>query len=144
MYTGLKHLHSGLAYLVLAFLVIAVIFALIGWLSNRTYTSTSKRITLFGLIATHSQVLFGLILYFVSPVGMANFSGEGMKDSISRLYFLEHPVMMIVAAVLITIGYSRAKRAATDQAKFKSVAIFYAIGLVLILSRIPWHAWPAM
>lgn len=141
MYIGLKHLHAYFAYLVLAFLLIAVIYALYSWLGKKSFTKTSKTISLLALIGTHSQFLFGLILYFVSPLGFSNFSGAGMKDSVARLYFLEHPVMMIIAVVLITIGYSRAKRAASDQSKFKSLAIFYGLGLLAILMRIPWQAW---
>jgi hypothetical protein len=45
---------------------------------------------------------------------------------------------MIIAAVLITIGNSRSKKMEGSENKFKSTAIFYGVGLLLILSRIPW------
>jgi hypothetical protein len=54
---------------------------------------------------------------------------------------LEHPLINIIAIVLITIGWSKHKKAANNDAKFQSIAIFYGIGLVLILSRIPWSLW---
>lgn len=140
MYTGIKHLHSTLAYVLLAGLVIAILYVLFAYLQNRPY---NRKMTLLGLICAHLQLVVGLIAYFVSPYGIKNVSGAAMKDSISRLYFLEHPLMMLVAIILITVGYSRAKRLPTAKKQNANVLVFYTIGLVLILSRIPWHAWPA-
>ena len=67
--------------------------------------------------------------------------GEIMKDSNLRLYAIEHPFINIVAVILITIGFSKHKKATTSTGKFKSIAILYTIGLLLILSRIPWSNW---
>jgi hypothetical protein len=39
---------------------------------------------------------------------------------------------------LITIGYSKNKRAFNSAVKHKNALIFYGLGLVLLLSRIPW------
>lgn len=143
MYTGIQHLHSYLSYLVLLGLLISVVAALAGWFGNKTFTDKNRKTGLLGLIPVHLQWVVGVILYFVSPLGMQNFSGEAMGDSISRLYILEHPLTMIIAVILITVGYSRAKRQIGNGNKgFKSIAIFYGIGLLLILIRIPWNAWP--
>ena len=142
MYTGLQHLHSYLAYLVLAGLLLSIIFALMGYTGNRPFTDGDRKKGLFGLIPAHIQGLAGILLYFVSPLGLPNAGADAMKDSLSRLYFLEHPLTMIIALVLITIGYSRTRRLQTDQARFKSIWLFYAIGFVLILLRLPWNAWP--
>lgn len=141
MNTGLKHFHSYVAYLVLLLLAIAVLHAVMSLMQKRPFTAISKKYALFGLIAAHVQLLFGLLLYFVSPVGFSNFSGAAMGDSAQRLYMLEHPLMMLIGVVLITIGYSKAKRATEDQRKLKLIAWFYGIGLVLILARLPWQAW---
>lgn len=143
MYTGLQHLHSYLSYLVLLGLLISFASALIGWLGNKAFTDNDRKRGLPGLIPVHLQWVIGLILYFVSPLGMKNFTGENMGDAVARLYMLEHPLTMLIAVILITVGYSRAKRQIGAGNKgFKSIAIFYGIGLVLILSRIPWNAWP--
>ncbi|WP_192820420.1 hypothetical protein [Rufibacter sp. LB8] len=142
MYQGLQHLHSYLAYAVLLGLVISFVSALLGLFGGKQYTNADRKRSLLGLIPTHLQWVFGLILYFVSPLGMESASGEAMKNSVSRLYFLEHPLMMVLAVILITVGYSRAKRQIGTNQGFKSIAIFYGLGLVLILSRIPWNAWP--
>lgn len=141
MYTGIKHLHSGLAYLALAALVIVIIYALIGSLSNREFTEKDRKFALIAFILSHVQLLVGLILYFVSPVGISLLSAAAMKDSIARLTALEHPLINILAIVFITLGYTRAKKFDTSRAKFRSIYMMYAIGLVLILSRIPWTNW---
>lgn len=142
MYTGLQHLHSYLTYLVLLGLIISFLAALAGLFGNRLFTDKDRKLSLIGLIPVHLQWVVGIILYFVSPRGAANFSGEAMGDSVSRLYILEHPLTMIIAVILITIGYSRAKRMLGVNSGFKSIAIFYGIGLALILLRIPWNTWP--
>lgn len=142
MYTGLQHAHSGLAYLVLIALIVVIFLMLIGSLSGREFTEKDKKIALIAFILSHVQLLLGLILYFVSPVGLSLLQGGGaMSDPAARLTALEHPLINIVAIVLITIGYSRAKKAQTSRAKFRSIYMLYAVGLVLILSRIPWGAW---
>lgn len=141
MYTGLLHLHSALAYLVLLGLIICIIYAMIGALSGRVFTEKDRKFTLIGLILTHVQFLVALILYFLSPLGFSNLSGETMGDPMARLYALEHPLINLIAVVLITVGYSRAKKQAESKSKFRSIYLFYGIGFILILSRIPWASW---
>lgn len=139
MYTILQKFHSGWAYLALLVLVIAVINAIIGMFSKKEFTAKDRKIALFGLIGTHVQLLVGLILYFVSPLGLASF-GQ-MSDKALRLTSLEHPLINIIAITLITIGWSKHKKATTSESKFKGFVIFYGLGLVLILSKIPWSLW---
>ena len=59
----------------------------------------------------------------------------------ARLTSLEHPLINIIAITLITIGWSKHKKALSSQAKFKSILLFFGLGLLLILSRIPWSLW---
>jgi hypothetical protein len=139
MYTFVQKFHSGWAYLALLLLVFAVINSFVGMSSKKEFTAKDRKIALFGLIATHIQLLIGFILYFVSPLGLDSF-GQ-MKEAALRLTSLEHPLTNIIAIVLITIGWSKHKKAENGSAKFKSIAVFYGIGLLLILSRIPWKMW---
>ena len=144
MYTGILHFHSFMTYLVLLGVLVSFVAALAGWFGNKSFSDKDRKLGLLGLIPTHLQWVLGVILYFVSPRGLANFSGAAMKVSEQRLYILEHPLTMIIAVVLITVGYARAKRQIGSGNKgFKSIAIFYGLGLILILSRIPWNAWPS-
>ena len=142
MYTGLKHFHSYWAYLVILTLAVALINALVGLLRDQTFTARDRRFTLFALVAAHLQLVFGLVLYFVSPVGFSNLNGATMKDSVARLYALEHPLTMVIVIALVTIGYSRSKKAREDKGRFRIVTITYSLAFVLMMSRIPWNAWP--
>jgi len=142
MYTGFQHLHSYMSYLVLAGLVISIIMALKNYLTRQPFTDKDRKMALLGLIPTHLQWIFGLILYFLSPLGLSSLSGEAMSNSTLRLYSIEHPFTMILAVVLITIGFAKAKRGSDPKKQFMFIWAFYLLGLLLILIRIPWAAWP--
>ncbi|GAA4280509.1 hypothetical protein [Gaetbulibacter aestuarii] len=144
MYETIQSLHSYWAFLVLFILIIATVNAIYKSATGKEYKATDFRLSLFTLIVSHIQLLMGLLLYFVSPrlqlfgeIGM----GAIMKDPVSRLYLVEHPLVNIIAIALITIGYSKHKKKLTSSAKLKKIAIFYTLGLVLLLSRIPWSTW---
>lgn len=137
-------LHSKLAYVVLIFLVLATLNAFWGLIGKRSFGSKDLRLSLFALIFSHIQLVLGLILYFISPKFQwwSEGIGEVMKNSNYRLYLVEHPITNILAIVLITMGWSLHKKAAGDRKKYFRIAVFYGIGLLLLLSRIPWQNWP--
>ena len=139
MYEFIQKFHSGWAYLALLVLVVAVVNSFAGMFSKKEFTAKDRKIALFGLIGIHTQLLIGLILYFVSPLGFASF-GQ-MSDKALRLTSLEHPLINIIGVALITIGWSKHKKMVTSESKFKTFSIFYGLGLLLILSRIPWSMW---
>jgi hypothetical protein len=139
MYNFIQKFHSGWAYLALLVLVIAVINSFVGLISKKEFTAKDRKIALFALAAIHTQLLIGFIIYFVSPLGFASL-GQ-MKDAAIRLTSLEHPLINIIAIVLITIGWSKHKKLTTSESKFKTFSIFYGLGLLLILSKIPWKLW---
>lgn len=137
-------IHSYWAYVVLLMLIIATVNALVGLTQKSLFTDKNLRIFLFTLIVAHIQLIIGIINYFTTPyfklfsdLGM----GGVMKSSQARLLLVEHPLIMIIAIALITIGWSKHKKKTTDHGKFKTIAIFYGIALLLILSRIPWNQW---
>lgn len=133
------NIHSWWAYLVLIFLILATINAITGLRSKRDFEDKDLRISLFTLIVTHIQVLIGLGWYFMSP-WYKSLKASGINES-NRLLAVEHPIIMLLAVVLITIGWSKHKKKESDAAKFKTIAIFYGIALILVLSRIPWNTW---
>lgn len=139
----MKEIHSYWAYLVLLMLLFAVVNAFMGISKKRSFTDKDVRIGLFTLIIAHIQLLIGLGWYFMSPAYQALKANgsEVMGNSTSRLLAVEHPLMMIIAIVLITIGWSKHKKKTEDAAKFKTFAIFYGLALLLILARIPWSQW---
>lgn len=139
----MKDIHSYWAYLVLLFIIFAVYNAVTGLTKKREFTDKDLRIGLFTLIVSHIQLLIGLGWYFMSPAykALKMDSSAVMGNSLSRLLAVEHPLMMIIAIVLITIGWSKHKKKTEDAAKFKTFTIFYGLALVIILSRIPWSQW---
>lgn len=138
-YPFLQKFHSGWAYLALLLLLIAVVNSLFGHFSKKEFTAKDRKIAIFGLIGTHTQLLVGLILYFVSPFGSKVFGD--MFDKANRLTSLEHPLINLIAIALITIGWVKHKKLTTSESKFKTFSIYYTLGLLLIFSRIPWNLW---
>ena len=139
MYTVLQTAHSVFAYIVLAVLFFAAVNAISGLISKRFFTAKDLRLSLFAMILSHMQLLIGFILYFVSPLGFDALGNMG--DKALRLTSLEHPLINILALAVITIGWSKHKKEESHNGKYKKIAVFYTIGLVLILSRLPWASW---
>lgn len=145
MYQTVQFLHSYWAYLVVLVVFLATINALIGYFGNKEFSPKDFRISLFALIVSHIQLLIGLVLYFVSPNALGairnNGMGAVMKDSYLRMMAVEHLTVMLLAVILITVGYSKHKKKLTSKPKFKALALFYTVAFILILSRIPWAQW---
>jgi uncharacterized membrane protein SirB2 len=130
-YTIFKYAHSGLRYIVVILLLLAIIQSLAGWFGKKAYTEGNRKVNLFAMISAHTQLLFGLVLYFLSP--FVQFSANTMKDATTRYWTVEHITMMIAALVFITIGHAKSKRANTPEAKHKTIAIFYILAVLIIV-----------
>ena len=143
MYSIIKIVHSYWAFFVLLILILAILNSIRGKVSGKYFGANDLRISLFGLIFSHIQLLIGLILYFISP-WFKQWSSMGMgviKNTESRLYLIEHPITNILAIILITIGWSLHKRQSDSSKKFLRIALFYGLGFVFLLSRIPLKSW---
>jgi uncharacterized membrane protein len=140
MITGLTHIHSSFRYLVLLFLVLAVVDAVIGMQREKSYAKSSKMFALFGLIFSHIQLLVGLLLYFLGDKGFKVITSvEGfMGMAPARFFAIEHIFGMILAITLITIGYSKAKKQELDRKKYWTILLYYSIALLVIFVMIPW------
>lgn len=144
MYETIKILHSYWAYLVLLILVLATFNALIKFFADKEFHAKDFRISLFALIVSHIQLLLGFILFFAADyLSLIKDMGMGaiMKNDLLRSNIVEHPLTMIIALILITIGYSKHKKKLVSKSKFKMLAIFYTLALILVLSKIPWNTW---
>ena len=125
--------HSGLRWLVLGLLIYAIFNAL---RKKDFYAKSDRMLNMFAMVSLHIQLVIGLILYFTSE--KVKFVDGWMGDSIRRFYGMEHILLMVIAIVLVTIGHAKAKRATESAKKHKTILIFYAIGLILIIASIPW------
>lgn len=132
---GLIAAHSGMRYIVLLLIVIAIINAIANMKSDK-FGKKDKLLNLFAMVFLHIQLLVGLILYFISP--KVRF-GEGMmSDPVARFFTMEHLLMMIVAIALVTIGYSKSKKAVEASKKHKLTLRYYGLGIIVIFVAIPW------
>lgn len=143
MYSTFQFVHSIWAYLVLGVLVITTLNSLLGFFSKKEYGAKDMRLALFTLITMHLQLLIGLVLFFVSPNGLNAITTNGMGglSSAARKLAVEHPTLMIIAIILVTIGYSKHKKQRLSTPKFKKLAIFYTLALIAVLAIIPWNQW---
>lgn len=144
MYTTLLFFHSITRWLVLASLLYSICRSWYGWKAGKVFTrhdDTSRHVT---ATIAHVQLLLGLGLYFISPIikyFLDNFK-EAVHNRQIRFFGMEHSLMMFLGIVFISIGASAAKRKTTDSAKFKTMAIWFTIGLLFILSSVPWPFSP--
>lgn len=144
MYINLLPIHSIFRWLVLLSLLFAIHRGFRGWKRNRPFTKFDNTVRHWTATISHIQLMLGIWLYFISP-WVAYFLSE-ISETIhnreARFFGMEHSSMMLTAIVIITIGSMKAKRKPTDQEKFKTMAIWYTVGLVIILANIPWSFSP--
>jgi hypothetical protein len=142
MQTGLVYLHSILRWVILILLLWSIARSYSGWKSHRAFLASDRKIWLATLIFSHLTLLLGLFQVFFGRFGIFTSSlpqgTQLMKDRFYRFYWIEHPVMMILAIVLITLGYGMAKKPIGDDLKYKKAFRFFLIALLLILAAIPW------
>jgi cbb3-type cytochrome oxidase subunit 1 len=117
-------------------LIAATFKALIKWRSNAPFTEADRKLNLFTMIVTHVQLVLGMILFFTSSKVV--FSADTMKDPVGRFFTMEHSVMMLLAIVCITLGYTKSKKAVEENKKFKLTFTYFLIALLLLLAGIPW------
>jgi hypothetical protein len=142
MFSVLLQVHSILRWVLLLFLLVSIFQSFIGWIRHRELREGDAKLWLFTMISAHTTLLIGLILLFFGRYGILS-SGlpEGiilMKDTFYRFFWVEHPVGMLVATLLITLGRGVVKKQITDPLKYKRAFWFFLFALVVILATIPW------
>jgi len=134
-------IHSLFRWVMLAVLLWAIVRAFSGWFGKKSWGSIDKKTGLYVQILADMQLLLGLVMYiFRSPRGLEIFQtqdvGEVMKTG--RYFAIEHPLMMIIAIILIHVGKSRSNKLTEAVKQHKAAAVFYTLALLFILSRVPW------
>jgi hypothetical protein len=141
MYPIILAIHNIVRWVVLLLGVLAAGRALMGWFGKRAWTETDRMTGSFFGIAIDIQFLLGLLLYFfLSPITTAALRdfGAAMSNPAMRFFALEHVLYMVVAIVLAHMGSALARRAASDQIKFRTASIFFSLSVVAILLGMPW------
>lgn len=144
MYLTLLALHSLVRWLVLLSLGYSIYRGYTGWLGGKSFSKNDNAVRHWTATIAHIQFLLGLSLYYLSPVVdyfLKNF-GKAVHLREIRYFGMEHSLMMLIGITVITIGSAKAKRRSTDKAKFKTMAVWFSVGLFIILTSIPWSFSP--
>jgi len=144
MYQTLTVYHSLLRWLVLLSLILSLITACSGLWKRRSFSKTDNAIRHWTATIAHIQLIAGILLYAQSPVTrfFREHNAEARQQFDITFFSVIHAILMLVAIVLITIGSALSKRRHTDQHKFRSMALWYALALLIIFIAIPWPFSP--
>jgi hypothetical protein len=133
-------LHSILRYFILLFAVVVTVQSLVGMMGKKKFKSVNKQLALALLIFCDLQLVLGFVLYYTSIVAKGVLSaGNVMKDVYTRFYAVEHTVAMVLAIVLVHVGYSVTKKNMDDDRKFKRLFWCSFIALGIFMAMIPWQ-----
>ena len=143
MYTTVLALHSWIRWIALIAAVGTTLAALRGKVAGAN--SLADRWGMIAMMALDTQMLLGLLLYFVlSPntkTIMENF-GAAMKDPGLRFWAVEHTVTMFAAIALAHVGRVLARKATSPVAKRTRLLICFGLATVLIILGMPWPGRP--
>ena len=134
MHSTLLATHSIVRFFLLVTIILVIVRCLMGWLNKSAYSKFDEKLSLGLFMLTHTQLLLGIFLFFVSP--RVIFSGESMKDPMDRYWLVEHSTGMIIAIVLISIARISSKKITDGTARHKRMFIFNSIAFVIILAMI--------
>jgi hypothetical protein len=140
IYSILLPLHNILRWVIIILAVVTIARALFGWLRKKSWTALDNRLSVIYTMGFDIQILIGLILYFISPnnqIALRNF-GAAMGNADLRFYAVEHIFMMILALGVTHAGRTLSRRAKDAFKKHRNAALFYILGIVLVLASIPW------
>lgn len=140
MYKGLLHLHSVLRWVILILLLVALYKSFVD--RNKAFTPGHKKTGLLLMIFCDVMLLLGLYQWFVGDWGLKSIQNNGMsvvmKNSVLRFFAIEHISAMIIAIILVHVGYSYTKKNVPDAMKHKRILLLFGLALLIILISIPW------
>jgi peptidoglycan/LPS O-acetylase OafA/YrhL len=137
----LESIHNILRWAVLLFGVLALFSGMRGLNGKQDFTNGDKRTALYLLISCDVQLLLGLALYMMKGYHRA-FSGGGMgevmKNAPMRFWSVEHLTGMVIAIVLVHVGYAGTKGNRPHAAKFRRLFWCVLIAMLIMVATIPW------
>ncbi len=142
MLTGMLHLHSVLRWLVIIVAIWSLIQYAKGMSDKKAFTKSDRTPALLFLIFMDLQLVIGLVLYFMGGFGIKAIQAHGfgaiMADSILRFFAVEHTLGMLIALILVHVGYAVTKKDIPDQKKFSKAFYLFLIAFIVIFISIPW------
>ena len=137
MYNAILHSHSGLRWVALLLILLAIINAARSQASGE-YLKKDKMLNLFAMVMLHIQLILGFVLFFMNERSKVSYSEGWMKVDLFRFFGLEHMIGMLLAIIIITFGRKKAEKLKGTRDKHRKIMVSYTIGLILILLSIPW------
>ena len=134
MHSIINTLHSYNRYLILVALVYVLYRSWTGWMGKKSFEKADNTASVALLGLAHLQLLLGLIQYFVTSAYTTG--GMPISDPWVRYFKMEHISGMILAVVLIQLGRTFSKKAATDEAKHKKLAIYTTVATLIIVGML--------
>ena len=139
MYTGLVHLHNFLRWVILLLIIVAIVRHFVGMSGKKPFTSGDRKTGTILMITANVQFVLGLIMWFVGDWGYKLLaSGNVMSNPAQRFWIVEHPIGMLIAVALISIGRGASKKNIPDTNKHKRSFWLYLVALIIIIVSIPW------
>lgn len=144
MYQTLTVYHSLLRWLVLLSLILSLLTACSGLWKGRSFSKADHAIRHWTATIAHIQLIAGILLYVQSPLTrfFQEHHAEARHQFDITFFSVIHAILMLAAIVLVTIGSALSKRQHTDRAKFRTMALWYGLALVIIFIAIPWPFSP--
>ena len=125
VYIFFTEAHSGWRYLASLALVVAVAAYLVNWLRGREWSRLEQRIGLYAIVVVDIQLLLGLILWGVG--GSLGLIGANAARTI------EHPLTMLLAIVLLHVGWVWTKRS-DETVRLRNGALTFVVAGLLVLA----------
>ena len=143
MYTAVLTLHSWIRWIALVAAIGTTLAAVRGKVEGSS--SLADRWGMIAMMALDTQLLLGLLLYFVVSPNMKaildNFGGA-MKDPALRFWAVEHTTTMFGAIALAHVGRVLARKAAASATKRTRLLVCFGAATILILVGMPWPGRP--
>ena len=130
-------LHNLLPYLLIPIVILAVIkYFLTAFLGKESSIKECKLLSI-SMILAHLQLIFGILVFSKFVFSNPDWT-EIMKNAESRETFIEHPFMMLIAIILISVGKVKAKKTEDNTKCAKITFTYFFIALALILFSTPF------
>ena len=130
-------LHNLLPYLLIPVLILVVIKSFLAAFLGKDVCLKKGKLLSISMILAHLQLVFGILVFskfaFSNPAWAVI-----MKNAESRETFVEHPFMMLVAIILISVGKVKAKKIEDNTKSAKTTFTYFFIALSLILLSTPF------
>ena len=140
MYKGMLHLHSVLRWVILILLLVAIYKSFVD--RRKAFTPGHKKTGLILMICCDVMLLLGIYQWVTGIWGLksiqANGFGTVMKSAVHRFFAIEHTTAMIIAIILVHVGYNYSKKNIPDSLKHKRTLLYFGLALLIILISIPW------